>query len=321
MKSYSLDLRERVVAKVDAGELPRGEIAAFFSVSVGWIKKLLSQRRRLGHVAPLPHGGGHPPFWDQAGLAALRAAVAAKPDATLEELRARVRGSGRRRAARATLSRTLAALGLARKKKVLVAGERDAEKRARYWEFVEGLREHALRLIFVDETGFNTDLVRRYGRAPRGERVVAAVPRHTPPNLTFVGALAPEGLLNRHGAGGRDGLCRLCGLHRALLGAGARAGRRGHHGQPFRPPCPRVGELIESAGAWLLYLPAYSPDFNPIEQQCFSKLKTLLRGIGARTRAKLQRAIRRALNAVTPANAQGWFANLGYWVTPKREPL
>lgn len=113
MKTYSLDLRERVVAKVDAGELSREEAARLFCVSVSWIKKLFAQRRRLGHVAPLPHGGGRRPLLNRS---ALQAAVAEAPLATLAELRERVRGPGRRRVGLPAISRALARLGLARKK-------------------------------------------------------------------------------------------------------------------------------------------------------------------------------------------------------------
>ena len=201
-----------------------------------------------------------------------------------------------------------------------MASERDEQKRLGWREHVEGLREHAPRLIFVDETGFNIDLTRRYGRASRGERVSALAPRNTPPNLTFVGALAPEGLITGMELEGAMDSCAFVAFVERFLVPELAPGDvvvmdnlSAHH-------APRVGELLEAAGACLLYLPAYSPDFNPIEQ-CFSKLKTLLRGMAARTRPKLRRAILRVINAVTPADAQGWFENLGYWVTPKGNPL
>ena len=73
----------------------------------------------------------------------------------------------------------------------------------------------------------------------------------------------------------------------------------------------RVRELVEAAGAELVFLPAYSPDFSPIEE-AFSKLKALLRTAGARSRNALVEAIGRALGAVTPADAAGFFAHCGY---------
>jgi transposase len=73
----------------------------------------------------------------------------------------------------------------------------------------------------------------------------------------------------------------------------------------------KVSELVERRGADLLFVPSYSPDLNPIEE-AFSKIKALVRKVGARTREALVEAIERALAAVTPADAAGWFAHAGY---------
>jgi len=86
MKAYSTDLRQRVVAACDARDGTREEIAARFSVSVHWIRKLLRQRRDTGSIDPKPHGGGRAAAFDEAAAARLREAVEADDDATLEEL-------------------------------------------------------------------------------------------------------------------------------------------------------------------------------------------------------------------------------------------
>lgn len=75
----------------------------------------------------------------------------------------------------------------------------------------------------------------------------------------------------------------------------------------------RVRELIEATGARLMYLPGYSPDFNPIEH-AWSKLKSLLRTAGARTVRKLYRALRWALLQITSADAHGWISHCGFRV-------
>jgi transposase len=80
----------------------------------------------------------------------------------------------------------------------------------------------------------------------------------------------------------------------------------------------KVEELIEARGADLVFLPSYSPDLNPIEE-AFSKIKHLVRKVGARTREALVEAIARALAAVTPEDSAGWFAHAGYW--PQDQPL
>jgi transposase len=69
--------------------------------------------------------------------------------------------------------------------------------------------------------------------------------------------------------------------------------------------------LIEAAGARVVYLPAYSPDFNPIEG-CLAKLKTTLRSLKARTKRKLTHALAKALALVTTADIRGWFEHCGY---------
>ncbi len=80
----------------------------------------------------------------------------------------------------------------------------------------------------------------------------------------------------------------------------------------------RVRGLVEGRGADLLFLPSYSPDLNPIEE-AFSKIKHIVRKAGARPREALLEAIGRALSAVTPEDAAGWFAHAGY--EPHDQPL
>ena len=85
----------------------------------------------------------------------------------------------------------------------------------------------------------------------------------------------------------------------------------------------RVRTLIEAAGCQVLFLPAYSPDFAPIEQ-VFSKVKAYLRGVGARTQDRLEQAISEALARITPADARGWFQHCGYHIETSQylcEPL
>ena len=112
MKAYSIDLRERVVAACDAGDATRERIAARFSVSVIWIRKLLRRRRETGSIEPKPRGGGRTPAFDDAAAGRLREAVRADDDATLEELG---RAAGVSCCASA-VHRALDRLGITRKK-------------------------------------------------------------------------------------------------------------------------------------------------------------------------------------------------------------
>ena len=73
----------------------------------------------------------------------------------------------------------------------------------------------------------------------------------------------------------------------------------------------RIRQAIEARHCQLLFLPSYSPDFTPIEQ-AFSKIKAILRGLGARTKEALEEAVRLAIEAITPDDAAAWFAHAGY---------
>ena len=112
MTAYSIDLRQRVVAACDARDGTRAQIAARFSVSVAWIRKLMRRRRETGSIEPKPRGGGRAPAFDAEAAGRLRAAVRADADATLEEL---ARAAGVRCRASA-VHRALARLGITRKK-------------------------------------------------------------------------------------------------------------------------------------------------------------------------------------------------------------
>ncbi len=112
MKAYSIDLRERVVAACDARDGTRQQIAARFSVSVEWIRKILRQRREIGSIEPKPRGGGRAPAFDQLASERLRQAVAENNDATLAEL-ARKAGVA---CSASIVHRKLQAMGITRKK-------------------------------------------------------------------------------------------------------------------------------------------------------------------------------------------------------------
>lgn len=86
MKTYSMDLRERVVSAVDAGKETQNAVAGRFGVSLAWVKKLLLQRKETGSIAPKPHGGGWTPKFEGERLETLKKLVEAQPDATLQEL-------------------------------------------------------------------------------------------------------------------------------------------------------------------------------------------------------------------------------------------
>ncbi len=171
----------------------------------------------------------------------------------------------------------------------------------------------ARRVAFVDEMGTNISLSPMYGWAKKGERAHCSVPRNRGKNTTLLASMSMEGMgpsLAVEGA--TNGEVFETYVERVL----APTLRRGqvvvmddlnaHKGE-------RIKELIEERGREVVYLPPYSPDFNPIEE-AFSKIKRLLRKVEARTREALVEAIGAAISVVTASDARGFFEHCGYGI-------
>jgi transposase len=165
--------------------------------------------------------------------------------------------------------------------------------------------------VFIDETWAKTNMARRYGRCPRGERLRVSTPHGHWKTTTFVGALtlrgfiAPfvlDGPINRHAF--ETYVARVLVPELRVGDIVIMDNLPGHTG-------PKVGAMIEAAGASLLYLPPYSPDFNPIEN-AFAKLKALLRKAAERTVEGLWRAIGRLVDLFPPSECANYFAAAGY---------
>jgi transposase len=154
-------------------------------------------------------------------------------------------------------------------------------------------------------------MTRRYGRAPKGERVIGAVPQNYGANVTMLAALGSRGI---------EAVMTIDGATDAEV-------FRVYVEQVLRPTLhpgdivimdnlrahkvAGIRAAVEQAGARLLYLPPYSPDLAPIEP-CWSKLKTALRTAKARTREALEQAITQALATITVSDARHWFHHCGY---------
>lgn len=154
-------------------------------------------------------------------------------------------------------------------------------------------------------------MTRLYGRAPRGERVIGAVPQNYGPNVTVLAALGSRGVeavMTIDGATDAEGFrIDVDQVLRPTLQPGdivIMDNLRAHK-------VAGIQEAIAQAGARVLYLPPYSPDLAPIEH-CWSKLKCLLRTAKARTREALDAAIAQALATITASDARGWFQHCGY---------
>ena len=154
-------------------------------------------------------------------------------------------------------------------------------------------------------------MTRRYGRARRGQRVHDAVPKNWGRNVTVPGSLSCQGL---------EAVMTIEGATDAAV-------FRAYVGEVLAPTLKPgdvvvmdnlgthkvdgIRSAIKARGATLMYLPPYSPDYSPIEP-CWSKLKTCLRAIKARTREALDEALSYVIDTVTASDAKGWFNHCGY---------
>jgi transposase len=168
-------------------------------------------------------------------------------------------------------------------------------------------------VIFLDESGVDTALVRRYARAQDGRRAVGAAPAGHWRRLTVLGALGVTGLVAVMTVPrATDTDVFLAFVEQVLVPALAGRAhpivvldRLGAHRSP------RVLAAFAAADVEVRFLPAYSPDFNPIEP-CWSKIKTALRSAAARTLDALEDVLPGVLDTVTASDARGWFRHCGY---------
>jgi transposase len=167
------------------------------------------------------------------------------------------------------------------------------------------------RLIFIDETGASTKMARLRGRARRGQRCRASVPHSHWKTTTFSAGLSLNGMVAPMVLDGpMNGEAFLAYIRQVL----APELKKGDIVIMDNLPAHKVTgvrQTIEEAGAWLLYLPPYSPDFNPIEM-AFSKLKAALRKAAARTIPELWDVIALAIEQFNPEECINYFAAAGY---------
>jgi transposase len=167
------------------------------------------------------------------------------------------------------------------------------------------------RLIFIDETGTSTNMARLRGRAPRGERLVGKIPHGHWKTTTFVAGLRASALTAPCVIDGPMNGDVFLAYVEQILAPSLKPGDIVVLDNLSAHKVPGVRETVEAAGAALLYLPPYSPDFNPIEQ-LFAKLKALLRKAAERSVDGLWTRIAELLDAFTPRECANYFRNAGY---------
>ena len=198
---------------------------------------------------------------------------------------------------------------VAAQKKSPIATERDEDKRG-LWKWLASHFD-ARRLVFIDESGFSISMMRLRARAPKGKRAYGRIPKNRGKNQTLIASMTLEGGM---------------GVAMTIEGATDKVVFEAYVEEVLAPSLlegqvvvldglgahrtKRVRELIEGRGCDLVFLPAYSPDLNPIEE-AFSKIKNLVRKASERTREALNEAIAQALGAIRPQDVVGWFAHCG----------
>ena len=303
MRPYSIDVRQRVLAAVEAGEHSLRELAELFSLHLSTIVRLLQRFRSTGLVQPKPHGGGARPKLDAEATARLLALVRQQPDATLAELRDRLGVDCNI----VTIFRTLKRKGITRKKKTRFADERDSprvqEQRRIFCEEMAAVDPDPM--VFIDETGATTAMGRTYGRAPAGQRVQATVPGAWK-NVTLISGMRNSGVVAPLALpGATDRLVFETYVEKALVPE-LRAGDVVVWDHLASHNSASAIAAIEAVGARVVPLPAYSPDLTPIEEM-FSKIKEGLRSIAARSIEGVIGAMGQALNQITQHDILGWF--------------
>ena len=170
------------------------------------------------------------------------------------------------------------------------------------------------RLLFVDECGTHTSLAPIYGYAPRGERLHLSVPRSRGKNTTLLSSMTTEGMGPSLTVEGSTTARVFETYVEKVLLPSLKEGQIVVMDNLSAHRPKRIKELIEQRGCELLYLPSYSPDYNPIEE-AFAKIKDLLRKAAPRSKEALIEAIGAALSAVTAADVLGFFEHAGYRLT------
>ena len=253
------------------------------------------------------------PFGDFLGDASARVAFLPlerfRHDATRAELGQQLQKKTRLTVSQSTICRGLQTLTLTLKKKTKLAAEADPDERAAFRQTQQTLPIESL--VFLDEFASNIAMTRTRARAPQGVRAEMVEPFERGQNMSTIAAVRLRGVcapMMLEGAFDSESFELYV---EQMLVPELRVGDRVVLDNVRFHHAPRARRLIAAAGAFVLHLPAYSPDFNPIEE-CISKLKECLRSLKARTKRKLRNALAKALQKVTTEDILGWFTHCGY---------
>jgi transposase len=310
-RAYSQDLRDRVIEASLSGPSLRQAAARFevaVSTAIGWVGRLRDSGERAARKQGRPRGLKLDPHRDF-----LLPLIEAEPDMTIQMMQDRLLDERGVKASIGTIWTFLDRCKLSFKKKTAHASEQDRPdvlKQREDW-FEGQLDLDPAKLVFIDETWASTNMAPLRGWAPKGERLRVGIPHGHWKRTTFIAGLRLTGLTAPMVLDGSiNGTSFLDWVRRVLvptLSPGDTVvadNLTSHKGDEAR-------KAIEAAGATIRFLPAYSPDFNPIEK-AFAKLKAQLRRAAERSVAVLWKTIMRLARLFTPDECANFFAACGY---------
>lgn len=288
------------------------EVAELFGCCQSWVRRLVQRHRETGSLEPIvPKHPDRRKLKDD-DLERLRGLIEKQPDLTLEELAAALD----HKASVTTVWRATRKMDLTYKCKTQHASEQDrpdVKKKRDEW-FGYFAKVKANRLVFIDEFAAATNMTRRRGRAPLGERLVSKTPHGHWKTLSTIAALTIEGIITSTTFEGSTNAEIFTGFVEQFLLPNLKPDQIVVLDNLKTHTSQRVAELVKSVGAQVMLLPPYSPDFNPIEM-AISKVKSYLKKYGARTVEALFNTIGPALSSVTRDDAVHYMIHSGYVAT------
>jgi len=307
---YSNDLRVRVIQVVEDGAAARAAARQFVigdSTAIRWAKRW---RETGSFEAKTNKGQSRSPLKKHEEW--LLGLVRQEPDLTLEEIQRRLLAEHQHKAGIGSVWRFFDRHGISLKKSLRAAEQDRPDVAAARTAWAENQPKlDPERLVFIDETGTSTNMARLRGRAPRGERLVSKVPHGHWKNTTFVAGLRTNALTAPCVIDGPMNGDAFIAYVEQILVPTLKPGDIVVMDNLSSHKLPVIRETIEAVGARLLYLPPYSPDFNPIEQ-LFAKLKAALRKAAERSVEGLWNRIAILLNIFPPDECANYFRNSGY---------
>ena len=285
------------------------EVAKCFAVDTSTVYRLIQRMNATGSVDTRTYLRGRKPSLNQENIQQIDLLIQKQPDVTLKEIIETLDLS----VSDETVRKAILKLGYVYKKKSLHALKQERPRRERKEALLEkGIPEYDVNhLVFLDESGVNTDMTRPYARALEGQRAVDSTPVNTPSSTTVLSSVQIDGETAYTTYQGSTTAEKFAEYLKTKLFPTLKPdsiiimdNMRSHHAK-------NVKLILEESGFRYLYLPPYSPDLNPIEK-LWSKIKAFLRKAKVRNAKELPCTIKNAFATISQSDCQGWFSACGY---------